>query len=153
GDVVDQLDLAEIYEPQHAAETHTCATTADCTCPNGTDPFAQGGNCSPVTVTDQAGNKLPTACMPDFDGTLRCLRPCNTEQKPAVPDPNNPDGGAPNDVGQCGLDFVCATPHGGGADRCMRAPLDLLGVCTKQLQPYQVRVGDSFLVTGGLSGF
>jgi hypothetical protein len=59
------------------------------------------------------------------------------------------------DYDRCGLDFQCATPRiGGGERRCLRAPLDagLFATCLRELQPYQVRVGGSFLVTGSLSG-
>jgi hypothetical protein len=127
GEITDRLDLAEIYEPEHPASTHACAVDDDC---------------KDVTLTagNAATTPLPTSCLADVDGAHRCLRACRPE-------------GTAAERG-CGVDFQCVAARGTGDFRCMRAPLDdtLFATCFPELTPYEVHVGEAFLVSGAQTG-
>jgi hypothetical protein len=151
----DQLTLGEIYEPEARPPTQNgvipaggiCASDADCQ--NAT-----------FTVTDQTGAtvfdpktgqslQFQTQCLLDGDGQKRCLHACDPKA------PVNPN------VPVCGQDFQCAESVLGDG-RCMRAPLnpalftaiDQGGEsCMRESQPYEVLSGNSFLVTGSVTGF
>ena len=133
GQRTDRLVIAEIYEPEHSDETKLCATDADC---DSVTIAARGT--SGVIVA------LGTQCLHDSDpsGTLRCLRACST-----VPSTDD----AHKDVGVCGDGYLCADAATGD-QRCMRAPAALLNSdCMRENQPYDVIVGDAFIVSGSVS--
>jgi hypothetical protein len=101
-----------------------------------------------VTIpgTDAMGQRiaLATRCLPDADGQARCLRACDPSGKTAAET-------------QCGAGFLCLQSRVGG-DRCMRAPLDPVLLdpvqgCVRELEAYEVHVGDAFVVTGSQTGF
>jgi hypothetical protein len=124
----DVLELAEIYEPEFPQETNSCTTDADC----------RG-----VSVLSASGTVTATACRADSDAahTMRCLLPCKSEKDTI-----------------CGVGFVCATSQATdkpGEFRCMRAPIDhdLWKLCYREVQDYEVHVGDAFLVYGNASGY
>jgi hypothetical protein len=128
GGKTDQLMFGEIYEPEHPVQTRTCATDADC---DGVKVMAANQK-----------DVLGTTCLADIDGAHRCLRACSTDQ-------------------DCGLDFQCQ-PSQMGDLRCMLAPADAKYFqaatsstpgCMTELKTYEVHAGESFLVTGSLSGF
>ncbi len=134
GDVTDQLDLSEIYEPEFASQTHSCVQDTDCA-----DVLIP----APDLVAVQRP-PLPTACLLDTDGQKRCLRKC--------------DPASQGTEGLCGDGYLCAGTNTSTADapdfRCMRSPLDigLFTDCLKQAQRYQIRTGESFQVVGTVSG-
>jgi hypothetical protein len=138
-ETTDQLDLAEIYQPEFASQTKVCDATKPDDCAGITIPAK---NAAGLDI------KLPTTCLTDSDGvTKRCLRAC--------------DSTASDDRLRCGGDFVCARSVQGD-ERCLRAPLDdayFLPVelggfgCLRELQPYQITAGDAFTVTGSTTGF
>jgi hypothetical protein len=128
----DTLDLAEIYQPEHPTDTRVCMAGDDCM-----------DVTIPVTIAGET-RQLPTTCLPDWDGQERCLRACD----PAATTP------------QCSVGFICH-PSSFGDPRCLRAPLDPRyfrtvgrdGVgCLRELQRYEIRSGDAFLVSGSSSG-
>ena len=125
----DRLELEEIAEPESPRDTHTCTVLGDT------------AECADVRVlvrSNSATVSLPTTCLPDGAGVLRCLRGCRLNAS----DTNN----------LCGPGFICAAARS-GFEQCLRAPLppaqDTL--CFTEAQDYQVRVGDAFLVTGEIS--
>ncbi len=128
GERSDELELDEIYEPEHSLQTHACTVDTEC---------------SDVTIPakDVLGQPiaLETQCLVDSDGQSRCLRRCDV----------NGTGSA----SQCGAGYLCARSRRGD-DRCMRAPLDdaLFGLCMRELQRYEIRAGSSFVVSGSASG-
>jgi hypothetical protein len=135
GLVEDTLRIAEIAQPEHPAETHACAVDADCA-----DVKV------PVRLSG-AEQQAATQCVADVDGARRCLRTC----KP----------GDPSEAGACGVGFQCALSQVDGGGRCLRAPWDDRYVtpvgqggfgCLRELQAYDVRAGESFLVTGSQTG-
>jgi hypothetical protein len=127
--VTDALKLAEIYEPEYSFQSLDCSTDETvCT------------NVSVVhTNADGTTTNLPTHCVQTLDerggSVKRCVRTCD-------------DG-----LG-CGQDFQCL-PSRYGDQRCMYAPLStqLFTDCLPELQKYQLRVGDAFMVTGQANGF
>ncbi|MGZ6124961.1 MAG: hypothetical protein ACXWLR_08370, partial [Myxococcales bacterium] len=139
-EVSDWVRIGEIYEPEHPDQTHTC------------DPEAATDPCIDVTL---AGPKDPngvatvlvTKCLQDVDGVNRCLRPC---------DP----GATELAANGCGHGYLCIGPGqsrvpSGEPGRCMRAPIDatMFHTCLNELQPYEARAGESFLVSGSASGY
>ncbi len=130
--ITDQLTFAEIYEPEHAVDTHTCNTLND------------ASECADVVLPDATGNpgQLSTTCLQDSDGAKRCLRSCTV--------------GATGLDGVCGLDFECEPSQMGDA-RCLLAPFtdgvhDLFTDCMPELKSYEVHAGDAFIVAGSSSG-
>jgi hypothetical protein len=125
-DVSDQLALAELYQPESVDDTHTCTSDADCS-----------DVCMPVIDPNGTTVTAPASCLLDSDGQKRCLRGCD------------PAGDA-----RCGQDYQCTTSSLGDA-RCLRAPLDdnLITRCLTELQPYEIHVGNAFLVSGTGSGY
>jgi hypothetical protein len=126
GQKTDFLKLAEIYEPEYLTQTHECMNDS---------------NCSDVTIPPAGGvqGNLATRCLVDYDGKSRCLLGC---------DP------AKGDDSRCGADFEC-TKSTQGDQRCMRAPLNdtTFGLCFPELQDYEIRAGEAFVVAGVTSGF
>jgi hypothetical protein len=131
----DTLRIVEIAQPEHPMETRTCVADADCAMV--TVPVRVGG-------ADQAA---PTRCVADADGEKRCLRTCTI--------------GDSTEAGACGVGFQCARSSVDGAGRCLRAPWDDRFVmpvgqggfgCLREAQPYEVRAGESFLVSGSQTG-
>lgn len=122
--ITDVLQVAEIYEPEYAEQTHSC--TSDSQCGDVTVPAADGS-----TV-------LPSKCLPDFDGTNRCLIPCSSANGSL-----------------CGQDFECLPAQNFGDERCMRAPVNptLWHTCFPELLEYEIQTGDSFLMTGSVTPF
>jgi hypothetical protein len=130
--ITDKLEFAEIYQPEHAIETHTCDLTLG------------DAQCADVKVTGPSGNpfELTTSCLIDSDGVGRCLRACDPKQ--------------PN---QCGTDYLCMTSAFNDG-RCLLAPLfdrdnnrDLFTDCMPDLKTYEIHTGDSFAVIGSATGF
>ncbi|HEY2748959.1 MAG TPA: hypothetical protein VGL86_30270 [Polyangia bacterium] len=126
----DLLKLAEIYEPEFPEETKSCTKDADC---------------SSITITTQGPTPLvrhDAKCLPDVDGTSRCLFGCTDDS---------------ND-NECGADFECAKSELNDL-RCMRAPMFDKGqasywqTCMPELQEYEIHVGDAFTMAGTSSGY
>jgi hypothetical protein len=126
--VTDVLKLAEIYEPEYSFQTLDCSMDDKV--------------CAQVTVRrtlpDGTSAQLPTTCANTLDekgqSVKRCIRTCD-------------------DGLSCGQDFQCQ-PSRYGDMRCMYAPLSdqLFADCLPELQAYQIRAGDAFLVTGQATG-
>ncbi len=149
GSTTDLLKLAEIYEPEFAEQTHSCVTDADC---------------MDVTITTQVNPTIePTFCMPDVDGTKKCLASCDPQRLPqsaatmGITVPDSTDA-------LCGFDFECvqsalSVPGARPDYRCVRAPLFDGGsptfwqTCMPEVQQYEVHVGDSFTINGTSSGY
>ena len=129
GDVTDVLTVGEIYEPEYALQTHACAADIDCV-----DVVVAPSTQSASTQT------LTTSCLADTDGVQKCLRGCALT-------------GTATETG-CGTGYVCAL-SGLGDTRCMRAPYDLalFQDCLSYPERYDVRIGDAYSVSGGVSGF
>jgi hypothetical protein len=133
--LTDLLELAEVYEPEYAEETHTCVTDDDC---------KQTATAAAVTITTQVGAMTrQTSCLPDVDGQKRCLATCAN----------------PKSDDDCGADFECY-PSAFGDNRCMRAPIGdatagqtFWQTCMPELQQYEIHAGDAFTVSGTSSGF
>ncbi|HEY1586957.1 MAG TPA: hypothetical protein VGH63_14785, partial [Polyangia bacterium] len=157
GSTTDLLKLAEIYEPEFAEETHSCVTDADC---------------KDVTITTQVNPTIePTFCMPDVDGTNKCLASCDPQKLP--------QGSATNGItvpdstdALCGFDFECVqsafskpgasltVPGAPRPDyRCTRAPMFDGGsptfwhTCMPEVQEYEIHVGGEFTMAGTSSGY
>lgn len=125
----ERLELQEITEPENPLNTHECAVPGDNT------------ECSDVVVLVRSNNatvSLPTTCLPDGSGVNRCQRACRA--------------GAIGLDGLCGPGFICAQSQS-GRDLCLRAPLptERGSLCFSEPQAYQVRAGDTFLVTSGVN--
>jgi len=135
GLVEDTLRLAEIAQPEHPLETRTCDVDADC---------AAVSVSVRVSGVDQAA---PTRCVADADGAKRCLRTCALNDSTVA--------------GACGVGFQCAQSQVDGGGRCLRAPWDDRFItpvsqggfgCLRELQAYEVRAGEAFLVSGSQTG-
>ncbi len=140
GEVTDQLELAEIYEPEFAIQTKVCDPTLANAC---SDITVQPSDTTAAGV-GLAGGRLPTQCLKDSDGAFRCLRACDPKGTPVE--------------GLCGTGYLCAVSNQSTAEkvdyRCLRSPLDvgLFTDCFHQRQLYQIRAGDAYAVVGGTSG-
>jgi hypothetical protein len=124
--ITDELELGEIYQPEHPVETRTCTQGAD--------------DCHDVTVLNADGTvALPTTCLADADGVFRCLRACHSN-------------GSDREQA-CGPDFQCLRSRFGN-DRCMRAQLDpaKFEACMPELQTYEIHAGEAFLIEGSATG-
>lgn len=123
----DLLTLQEIYEPEYRAE----GLPDDKNC-------VSNDECAAITVVPSVGGTpRATRCLPDYDGRRRCILPCTD----------------PGSDAECGRDFECYQSQLGD-NRCMRAPIDptLWNTCMSQLQNYELRVGESFIMVGTGSG-
>ncbi|HEX4457456.1 MAG TPA: hypothetical protein VIA18_05780 [Polyangia bacterium] len=122
--ITDVLQVAEIYEPEYAEQTHVCAKTADC---------------ADITVPSADGSTvLPSQCLTDWDGVNRCLIGCSADTGKLC--------------GQ-DFECLTAQNTGDERCMRAPINKTLWQTCFPELLEYQIQTGDSFLMTGTVTPF
>jgi hypothetical protein len=122
--ITDVLELAEIYEPEFAEQTHNCTLDSECT--DITVPAADGSSV------------LGSKCLTDSDGQNRCLIPCSTDNQSCGTDFECEP--AHNITGDMRCMRAPINAH-------------LWQICFPELLEYNIEAGDSFLLAGTVTPF